>query len=72
MPKRRSTRRSPFEKIGVDFSPLSIRWSSSRAPQGLYVALEQFVRKLHGHHVSIAEVAREVLQEFLMTQSTAR
>jgi Arc/MetJ-type ribon-helix-helix transcriptional regulator len=37
-------------------------------PEGLYTALEQFVRESKGYYVSIAEVVREALRHYLNNQ----
>jgi Arc/MetJ-type ribon-helix-helix transcriptional regulator len=45
-----------------------VDYHSITLPEGLYEKLEQFVKQSNGFYVSIAEVVREALREFLQRQ----
>ncbi|MCW4040597.1 MAG: ribbon-helix-helix domain-containing protein [Candidatus Bathyarchaeota archaeon] len=40
-------------------------FKSLTIPEGLYLELEKFVEQSNGHYVSISEVVREALRDYL-------
>jgi len=44
-------------------------YRSITLPEGLYLELEKFVDRSNGYYVSIAEVVREALRDYLRKQS---
>jgi Arc/MetJ-type ribon-helix-helix transcriptional regulator len=45
-------------------------YHSITLPKGLYEKLEQFVKQSNGYYVSIAEVVREALRDYLKKQQS--
>ena len=43
-------------------------FKSLTIPEGLYLELEKFVEQSNGYYVSIAEVVREALRDYLKKQ----
>ncbi|MCW4041380.1 MAG: ribbon-helix-helix domain-containing protein [Candidatus Bathyarchaeota archaeon] len=43
-------------------------YRSITLPEGLYLELEKFVAQSNGYYVSIAEVVREALRDYLKNQ----
>ncbi len=43
-------------------------FKSITIPEGLYLELEKFVKRSKGYYVSVAEVVREALREYLKKQ----
>jgi Arc/MetJ-type ribon-helix-helix transcriptional regulator len=46
-------------------------YKSLTIPEGLYRELEQYVADSGGHYVSISEVVREALRQYLKTRQEA-
>lgn len=45
-----------------------VKYRAITLPDGLYQALEQYLRDSEGQYVSIAEIVREALRDFLKKQ----
>jgi Arc/MetJ-type ribon-helix-helix transcriptional regulator len=43
-------------------------YKSLTIPEGLYRELERFVKESQGHYVSVAEVVREALRQYLQKE----
>ena len=47
-------------------------YKSLTIPEGLYKELEKYIEKSNGSYVSISEVVREALREYLKNKSSNR
>jgi Arc/MetJ-type ribon-helix-helix transcriptional regulator len=53
--------------VGYDMSKTAFR--ALTVPEGLYLQLENYVDQSNGYYVSVTEVVREALRDYLRKQS---